>query len=67
MAWDSGLFIFQLVPNHIGVIIASPLNKIKYLPETGPYPAEREIAPAPSFEFFIGGREIGNVPAPVLT
>ena len=38
MAWDSGLFIFQLVPNHIGVIIASPLNKIKYLPGTGPYP-----------------------------
>ncbi|AHE45247.1 hypothetical protein KP13_04887 [Klebsiella pneumoniae subsp. pneumoniae Kp13] len=41
MAWDSGLFIFQLVPNHIGVIIASPLNKIKYLPETGPYPVLR--------------------------
>ncbi|BDO03580.1 hypothetical protein KAM622c_31670 [Klebsiella quasipneumoniae subsp. quasipneumoniae] len=38
MACDSGLFIFQLVPNHIGVIFASPVNKIKRLQNVGVIP-----------------------------
>jgi uncharacterized membrane protein len=32
------LIVFQLVPNHIGVIVASPINKIRRLPNVGAIP-----------------------------